>query len=115
MGNNINVQNDYSRGHGRSVHSWLYLFREAYHFIESGTDRNTTTGIGTTLLGYPFSLTYSGNIVQNKGTYDVQGVQGLLWTAWHNSASTATYLEFRDALVYTRTSNSKKYGWPVRL
>jgi len=90
----------------------LLLFREAYHFIESGDDKITDNNVGTKLKVFPFSMAYTGRIDRVDGAMDTMN-SGRLWTALSDSDVNASYVYFGSSQISNPTS-TKHYGFSVR-
>ena len=96
-----------------AVYSWLYLFREAYHFIESG-ETEVTKGRGAILHYYPLSFSWTG-VVNLSGVTNNKDSQGYYWTSHTEEGDRPMMVFVRDYGIDTQNTNlSKESGLTVR-
>jgi len=94
----------------------LLLFREAYHFIESGEDSNSNepdSRLGSTT--FPFSMSVSGNVGAADGKN--QFTSGIYWTSnpvEDDNVRAYNVSYYYQGIVYTIITNRKKNGYSVR-
>ena len=95
--------------------SWLYLFREAYHFIESGKGNiYGTTGLSTILNEFPLDMVYAGNIYFGDGTRYDNETGGVNWSQYALPDNQASAVNFSDVYVGPNHGNQRRYGFSVR-
>jgi len=88
------------------------LFREAYHFIESGKiNGNTTTS--NNVRQYPISAILTGSINYSTGeTY--YNEYGNYWTYYSNASDRAYTVHYGTTYLNIHNTDLKKFGFPVR-
>jgi len=91
----------------------LLLFREAYHFIESG--ETAKDGLTDTITSFPFSLSYLiGNVNGANGEYANQSIRSHYWIYRINAVNAVNNLRF-DTRTGTQETNRAYNGFSVRL
>ncbi|MBQ3441284.1 hypothetical protein IJG27_03165 [Candidatus Saccharibacteria bacterium] len=95
-------------------YSCTYLFREAYHFIESGEDLNEVVSLNTPLL-FPFTLVLAAGYVNNQGgETELTKEVGALWTGYAVNNRSSKSLAFKTTVLYPGNGGIRRDGFSVR-
>jgi uncharacterized protein (TIGR02145 family) len=89
--------------------SWLYLFREAYRFIEGGSNEDRESDSGYIAMAFPFSLPLSGVVSKDTGNTGEYTQAGFFWTSRRQNP-----LYIRRAYILPQNNNNGKHGFSVR-
>ena len=92
-----------------------YLFREAYHFIESGETTIRSTNTGAKMFNFPFSYSYTDYVIASTGEYQTNHDNIHLWTQVASESEKSFSASSDSNAIIGAWSSTRKHGFSVRL